>query len=159
MEAAIEAKKRQRADLAAKRKEFKRQAKEHDVSDAAQKFLDYKSQQNGGLESFPKPSINHENSKIAAAQKALEAPTKIQWTEKELSVFEKRRQEIEVLKAINTPEQYQNDHHKARCLTIQQRDASITSIDKAWLHKYRSDYPNNAAMLDKLFTQNQSNQK
>lgn len=161
MSHALEAKRIQRANLAANRKEFKRQSKQHDVSEAAQKFLDYHTSKNGGLNAFPKQSENINTIATQSASAALvnkdKEPT---YTQAELNVFEQRRKEIEMQKGFEcTASIYHNDHHKARCLAIQNRDASITPAEKAWLHQYRRENPQAVKMLDRLVANKTPNQK
>ncbi|WP_299072788.1 Mu transposase C-terminal domain-containing protein [uncultured Paraglaciecola sp.] len=161
IEHAQEARKLQRSKLAIQRKAFKSLAKTHDVSDAAQKYLDFRTEQTKGLTAFPKPSKDFTNDVISTAQDALKnKPTVPEYSQEQINVFEARRKELEIIEGINTTTSvYKNDHHKARCLTIQKRDASITNLDKAWLHKYRNANPNAAKMLDKSFSAQSTNQK
>jgi len=136
MEHAYEAKKLQRADLAAKRKEFKRKSKEHDVSDGAQKFLDYHSQKNGGLTDFPKPQTIAENSSIQAAAAAAKNEEPQHWTDDEINVFEQRRAQIEVEKELHKPS-FTTPLAKAIYITEATGNRELEPMEKAFLHEFR----------------------
>jgi putative transposase len=150
---AMEAKRIQRAQLTEQRKSFKKLAKQHDVSNAAQTFLDYKSGQNGGLNAFPKPSQTVNTTGTHGAAAAI-ANKDSGFTEQQKNTFEQRRKElIELQKAtteISTTPVFTGDAQKARYLTQLSVTNDLPPLEKAWLHDYRRANPAAARMLDEM---------
>lgn len=150
---AMEAKRIQRAQLTEQRKSFKKLAKQHDVSNAAQTYLDYKTGQNGGLNAFPKPSQNINTTATKGAAAALATPDN-GFTEQQKNTFEQRRKQLIELEKfdneINTTPVFAGDAQKARYLTQLGITTDLPAIEKAWLHNYRRANPAAARMLDDI---------
>jgi putative transposase len=160
---AMEAKRIQRAQLTDQRKTFKKLAKQHDVSQAAQTYLDYKSGQNGGLNAFPKPSQNITTVATQSATTAMQNQSN-GYTEQQISSFEQRRKElIEIEKTGNeiaaTPVFVGGDNQKARYLTQLSVGTELPPVEKAWLHQYRRANTAAARMLDEILTAEKRKQK
>lgn len=150
---AMEAKKIQRAQLTEQRRHFKSLAKKHDVSDAAQTYLDYRTSQTGGLSAFPKASTTVETTATKSAESAIESQIDVGYTEAQLSEFEQRRKQLQEIHDLeNSPSEpvFNNDHHKARYLTERQLQATLSVTEATWLSQYRRDHTAAARMLDKL---------
>lgn len=159
MQHAMEAKRIQRKQLSDQRKAFRKAARQHDVSDAAQKYLDYRSSQVGNITAIPKPAEQATTATIISAGKALKSKAE-GFTEEQKSRFEKIRQEQiaqeKATKAINAGEPtFNSEHHKARYY-CEQTDSggTLTPMQKSWLHDYRKRCPKQWRMLDKIFNAN-----
>jgi hypothetical protein len=155
---AIAAKQRQRQLLTRQRKEVIRESRKNSVSDIAHEIIAHKKNLNGGLTSFPKPFENLKTPAIDAVVEATTKETEPTYTQEQINVFEKRKQELDSLwNGEDQSPEFKDDHHKARYLTQRKELATITPLEKAFLHKYREEYPSSARMLDALLdkTENQ----
>ncbi|WP_416305176.1 Mu transposase C-terminal domain-containing protein [Neptunicella sp. SCSIO 80796] len=155
-EIAHQAKQIQRAKLKEQRKAFRKNVAKQNVGDVAQQYIDHKTQLNGGLNAFPKPSEQVSTNITQAAEQALQAsqPKQTGYTEQQLTQLEQRRKELELAESLaNDTPIFKNDHHKARYLTqrLLEHASSVTPVEKAWLHAYRANNKASARMLDKLF--------
>jgi hypothetical protein len=147
---ALEAKRIQRSNLTASRKEFKRQSKQHDVSEAAQKFLDYHTQKNGAITEFPQPSNTYSSSNIDSAKAALQQPEQ-GYSQEEINRFEQRRAEIELSKTISKPT-FSSPLEQARYLTSSSLERELSPTEKAFLHQFRRDNKACRSILDSILT-------
>lgn len=145
---AMEAKRIQRGQLTQQRKAFKQLAKQHDVSDAAQTYLDYKSGQNGGLNAFPKPTQTVQTEGTKGATAAMATP-EISYSEAELNRFEQRRAEIEFNKTISKPT-FASPLDQARYLTSASLERPLMPTEKAFLHQFRHDNKACRSILDSI---------
>ena len=150
---AMEAKKIQRAQLTEQRRHFKSLAKKHDVSDAAQTYLDYRTNQNSALEAFPKASTTVETSATKGAESAIDNQVESGYSQERLSEFEQRRKQLQAIHDLENSSSepvFNNDHHKARYLTERQVQAPLSVNEAAWLTQYRREHTAAARLLDQL---------
>lgn len=150
MEHAGEAKRIQRAALREERKAVKAAAKKFDLSNEAQKYLDYRQGQTGNVEAMPKPSEQLSNEAIDSASQAINRPEHPRYTEQQLSEFEQRRAALLAEEQMPSTPIFTNDHQKARWLSQRAQEGGVSPQEKSWLHNYRRTNPAQAKMLDEL---------
>ncbi|WP_337840480.1 Mu transposase C-terminal domain-containing protein [Rheinheimera sp.] len=148
---AQEAKRMQREQLAEQRRTFKLSAKKYNVKGIAQQILEHKAGLVGNLTAFPKPTSSATSVTIEATTQALQqADKKPAYTPEQLSEFERRRAQLEVLENSAKPI-FETDAHKARYLTELSQKTELPAVEKAWLHQFRRNNRAAAAMLDEMF--------
>lgn len=166
-EIAVKAKQLQREELKAQRANFKKSASKYTVKNIALTMLDDNASKHGNLTHFPKPSSQFESDEINAINQAIKVdstPTTPEYTEKQLTIFEARRAELEAAEAQLTQPAvpiFRNDFHKAQWITEQSLERELSPVEKVWLHKYRNTNTNrqHVRLLDILIEERESNEK
>jgi hypothetical protein len=149
---AMEAKRIQRAQLKDQRKAFKTMAAQQDVSQAAQKYLDYRSTQNGGLNAFPKPAAHVSTTATQSASQVITSQNKKhEYTTEQKEDFEKRRQQIEAAKKVTAPT-FDSPLSQARYLTESSLSRELLPTEKAFLHQFRRNNKACISLLDTILS-------
>ncbi|MGQ8367103.1 Mu transposase C-terminal domain-containing protein [Glaciecola sp. 1036] len=150
---AVEAKKKQRAILQAKKNAINTISSKLEISNAAQKYLDYKQSQNSKLSSLE--SSIEEIEAIAFKDVGATQESKIQVDTTKISNLQEKlkqkRDQTQLQEAIENHEPTFNSvHAKATYYAKRECKGFLSPEEKAWLLNYRRDYPGQAAMLEKI---------
>jgi hypothetical protein len=156
-EVAIKAKHIQRQQQRERRAEFKKATAKHNVTDIAHQILAHKVKTNGSLVALPKPSNQSNNATANAIKQAITISEKPSYTEKQLSEFEMRRQQITELEKTKTPV-FTSDAHKARFLTELSINTELPAIEKSWLHDFRRRNKAASRVLDEILNSKKATQ-
>lgn len=158
-EIAIQSRKSQKNVMREERKQFRKGSKKQNVKDIAFKILEMNQTANGNVSALPQSSSQLESDEINAVKSAIvseeKAAVKNPRTPEQIVSLEKVRKELEEEERIKvefaeaaTASVFRNPMQKARWLTEQSLERTLSPMEKAWLHDFRRNNRRTAKMLD-----------